>query len=161
MSRAPGLYALKGTAVSTVVSGNPFVQPSGIAVLKSGQILVADASLGDNASLNLFSRSGIVSVQNGKATVFASGFTTGYPAGIALTSDETKLIVSAEAADHTDAVYVLSVANPTAAPQIIQDQIGQYSDSAAGLKRAHDIDSFAWSSLTAGGGGSVFGITVK
>jgi hypothetical protein len=159
VTRASGLFTISGDAVTAVLVGAPFVEPSGIAVLKSGDVLVSDALLGDNHDLNLHSRSGVVAVKGGAGSVFASGFATGYPAGIALTTDDSALIVSAEAPDRSDAVYVISVANPSANPTVVHDKISAYSDSAAGLKRMHGSNTFAWASLTANGGGTIY--TVK
>src|SRR5262249_1770297 len=100
----------------------------------------------------LGSEAGIIRVKDGVATIFATGFATGYPAGIALSMDEANLIVSGEGPDRGDTVYVIDVANPTAPPTIVRDEFSRFQDSSAGLKRAHDSNTFIWASLSANGG---------
>jgi hypothetical protein len=152
----PGVFHAKGGVVTTVFAGAPFVDPSGVALSKDGRVLVADTRLFDAARSGtgkpLGSEAGIIAVKDGKASVFATGFATGYPAGIALSTDETKLIVSGEGPDRSDTVYLVDVADPTAPAQIVQDEFSKFQDSSAGLKRAHDTNTFVWASLSAKGG---------
>ena len=46
------------------------------------------------------------------------------------------------------AVYRAYLHDPTAAPLIVRDEFSKFQDSSAGLKRAHDSNTFIWASLT-------------
>jgi hypothetical protein len=151
-----GVFLLAGGAVSRVFTGAPLVDPSGIAVRKDGAVLVSDTRLFDDVSdvtvKSLPSEAGIVLIKDGQASIFATGFVTGYPAGIALTADEKSLIISGQGPDHSDTVYIVDVANPKAPPLVVTDKFSAFQDSSAGLKRAHDSNTFIWASLAANGG---------
>lgn len=85
----PGLFKIapEGAQVSTVFAGALLVDPSGIAPMKDGVVLVADTRLDGS------SEAGIYALKDGEASLFASEFAAGYPAGIALTTDESTLII--------------------------------------------------------------------
>jgi DNA-binding beta-propeller fold protein YncE len=151
----PGVFHTVNGVTSTVFAGLPLVDPSGIALMKDGTVFVADTRLFDapaGMTPALGSEAGIIRIKDGAASIFATGFATGYPAGIALSTDEANLIVSAEGADRSDTVYVIDVANPTAPPLVVRDEFSKFQDSSAGLKRAHDSNTFVWASLSANGG---------
>jgi DNA-binding beta-propeller fold protein YncE len=161
MTGQPGVFHLMNGATTTVFAGAPLVDPSGIALTKDGTVFVADTRLFDASgamSAPLGSEAGIVRVKDGAASVFATGFATGYPAGIALSMDEANLIISGEGPDRSDTVYVIAVADPTAPPLVVRDEFSKFQDSSAGLKRAHDSNTFIWASLSANGG-TVYRIT--
>jgi hypothetical protein len=151
-----GVFVLAGGAVSRVFAGAPLVDPSGIAVRKDGAVLVSDTRLFDGvsegATATIPSEAGIVLIKDGQASIFATGFVTGYPAGIALTTDDKSLIISGQGPDHSDTVYIVDVANPKAPPTVVTDTFSAFQDSSAGLKRAHDSNTFIWASLAANGG---------
>jgi hypothetical protein len=153
-SGEPGVFSLSGDAVATVFSGAPLIDPSGIAVFADGRVLVADTRLFDGAMdpRALDGEAGVVLLQSGVANVFATGFATGFPAGIALTLDESTLIVSGQGPDRSDTVYLVSVAHPDQAATPVTAAFSAFQDSSAGLKRAHGANTFIWASLSAGGG---------
>jgi DNA-binding beta-propeller fold protein YncE len=151
----PAVFLLHGATVSTVFAGSPLVDPSGLAVLADGTVLVAEPRLMDGAPLAngpIGSEAGVVRIEHGQASVFATGFATGYPAGIAVTKDDKALIISGEGPDRSDTVYIVDVANPTAPPTVVTDVFSTFQDSSAGLKRAHGENLFIWASLSASGG---------
>ena len=158
-SGKPGVFELRDGVAVSVFEGAPLVDPSGIAVQADGTLLVADTRLFD-ASESLASEAGIVRISSGQASIFASGFAAGYPAGIALTRDEATLIVSGEGADRSDTVFLVDVANPSAPPRAVTADFSRYQDASAGLKRAHDSNTFIWASLAADGG-TVFRIVAN
>ncbi|MGC4092829.1 MAG: hypothetical protein QM756_34085 [Polyangiaceae bacterium] len=90
-----GVFSLAAGAATPLFVGAPLVDPSGIAVQRDGSVLVADTRAFD-ADPALSNEASIVRIAGGRATTLASGFATGYPAGIALTRDESTLIVSGE-----------------------------------------------------------------
>jgi hypothetical protein len=150
---APGVFLLDGGVVSALFQGSPLVDPSGIAVLADGTVLVAEPRLMDaDGTAPIGSEAGIVRIKDGQASIFATGFATGYPAGIALTEDDRHLVISGEGPDRSDTVYVVDVANPTAPATVVTDVFSQFQDSSAGLRRAHGENTFIWASLSAGGG---------
>jgi hypothetical protein len=154
----PGVFALEGGNVNTVFKGPPLVDPSGIAAFANGRLLVADnGAFGGDGAL-LANDASIVSIDGGQASLFASGFATGFPAGIALTQDESTLIVSAESADRHDTLLLVDVANPELAPKQVTASFSAFQDAAGGLKRTHGKDEFSFCSLAANGGGTVFRI---
>lgn len=158
-SGQPGVFELRDGNAISVFEGAPFVDPSGIAVHSDGNLLVADTRLFDG-STEVSSEAGIVRVQDGRASILASGFATGYPAGIALTRDEKTLLVSGEGPDRSDTVFLIDVSQPEAEPRAVRADFSRYQDASAGLKRAHDSNTFIWASLAADGG-TVFRIVAN
>lgn len=147
----PGVFLLSGSSARAVFTGAPLVDPSGIAVQKDGTLLVADTRLFDGES-SLTSEAGIVRISEGRASIWASGFATGYPAGIALTLDEKTLVVSGEGPDRSDTVYLVDTNAPTSPPGVVTASFSAFQDSSAGLKRARSTNTFIWASLAEGGG---------
>jgi hypothetical protein len=156
-SGSPGVFVLEDGNVRALFTGAPLVDPSGIAVFADGRVLVADTRAFDAGEL-LASEASIVLIDDGRASLFASGFATGFPAGIALTRDESTLLVSSESADRHDTLLFIDVANPAAPPRAVTASFSAFQDAAAGLKRAHGKDEFSFASLAANGGGTVFRI---
>jgi len=147
----PGVFLLSGGSATAVFTGPPLVDPSGIAIRKDGTLLVADTRLFDGET-ELVSEAGIVRISEGQVNIWASGFATGYPAGIALTLDEQTLIISGEGPDRSDSVYLVDTNAPTAPPGVVTASFSAYQDSSAGLKRARSSNTFIWASLAADGG---------
>lgn len=158
-SGEPGVFELRDGNAVAIFEGVPFVDPSGIAVQANGSLLVADTRLFDR-SRDVSSEAGIVRVEGGRASIIASGFATGYPAGIALTRDEKTLVVSGEGLDRSDTVFLVDMSQPEAAPRAVTAEFSRYQDASAGLKRAHDSNTFIWASLAANGG-TVFRIVAN
>ncbi|HET7539060.1 MAG TPA: hypothetical protein VFK05_04285 [Polyangiaceae bacterium] len=147
----PGVFLLSGSSATAVFTGPPLVDPSGIAVRKDGTLLVADTRSFDGDP-ELGNEAGIVRISGGQASIWASGFATGYPAGIALTLDEKTLIISGEGPGRSDTVYLVDTDTPTLPPGVVTASFSAYQDSSAGLKRAHGSNTFIWASLAAEGG---------
>lgn len=150
-SGEPGVFRLYGDAVETLYTGAPLVDPSGLAVASNGRVFVADTSLSDGEETSLSSRAGVVAIGEGRADVFVSGFETGYPAGIALTSDDAALIVSGQGSDSSNLVYVFTTATPGAAPYV-ESAFASEHWSSGGLHREHGANRFAWCDRAAEGG---------
>ena len=88
-------------------------------------------------------------------TVILPDLKVGYPAGIALSKDESTLLVSAlDKVKGTDAVIRYSLAAGT--PEyIVAGGIDAFTES-AGLKRARNVDTYIWADSAANNGGTVF-----
>lgn len=156
---APGVFRLADGAVERVYSGAPLVDPSGIAVFADGRVLVADTRLGEGEASELPSRGGVVLLEDGEASVFAAGFETGYPAGIALTADDATLIVSGQGPDSSNLVFLFATANP-AEPAYVETAFAGEHWSSAGLHRAHGTNRLAWCDRSASGG-TIYTITAR
>lgn len=152
-TRQPGVFELQGGVVSARFLGAPLLDPSGIAAFADGRLLVADTGAFDAGNGPVLTSQGsIVLIDGNQASVLSSGFATGFPAGIALTLDESTLLVSGEGADRSDTLFLVDLANAAAAPKAVTASFSAFKDASAGLKRAHDEDTFIWTSLAAGGG---------
>jgi hypothetical protein len=83
--------------------------------------------------------------------LFASGFDTGYPAGLALTRDDAVLIVSGQGPDSSNLVFLFDTSDPEADPAI-ETGFARQMWSSGGLHRAHGENRFAWCDRAAEGG---------
>lgn len=152
---AVGVFRVTEGDVETIHLGPPLVDPSGIAVFQDGSVLVADPRLGEtedpDLAATMTSASGVVLLKDGTARVFAQGFQTGYPAGIALTTAESHLVVSGQGPDSTNQVYIFDVHSPETSPYVERAFAAQ-SWSSGGLHRAHTSNQFVWCDRAANGG---------
>lgn len=149
----PGVFktGIGGGAVTVVKMGAPFTDPGGIAVAKDGTMYVVDTG-SPMANQSLAS---VIRVRgDGSAEVIADGFQVGHPAGIALTKDESAVLVSAlDGAEGTDRVYRLNLGDRSLSE--LKGPIGEFYES-AGLHRARGADVFAWADSHANGTGTVY-----
>lgn len=154
-----GVFRFAGDAVEAVYTGEALVDPSGIAVFRDGRVLVADTRLAEAEGSMLSSRSGVVLLEEGEASVFASGFETGYPAGIALTADERTLIVSGQGPDSSNLVFLFDTDEPEE-PVYVETAFATQHWSSGGLHRARGENRFAWCDRSASGG-TIYAITAR
>ena len=128
--------AWRGGAVTAVFVGAPFVDPSGIALMKDGGVLVADTRLfdvrTDTTTKTLGSEAGVILVKDGAASIFATGFATGYPAGIAL-DRRRNARSSSRARRPTGATPSTSWTSPIhkTPAVVVQDEFSRFQDSSA------------------------------
>ena len=136
-TRVPAIFSMdtNGGSLTTIASGEPLSDPSGIAVAADGTIYVADVAGQNNDAA-------ILRIKSGAIEVYKTGLAVGYPAGVALTLDEKALFVSGLKRDEgTAVVHVIDLATGEVAP--FDKNIGQNQNS-AGVHRAHQTDAFAW-----------------
>lgn len=91
-SQHPAIFKLsaQGAAAPLVAAkGTPFVAPDGVAATGSSVVYVSDRSASGSDMGKVFK------IENGKISVFVDRVRTGSPAGIALTNDQSILLVSA------------------------------------------------------------------
>lgn len=145
-TREPGVFRVSGEdgEIETIYSGQPLIDPSGIALMADGRVLVADSSLEGS------SRGGVFVLNEGKADLFATGFAAGFPAGIALTTDESTLVVSGVGQDGHDRLFVFDLV--TGARSVVEAEFTSAQSSSGGLHRKLDSNTFIWSSGTFNGG---------
>ena len=145
----PGVFKIADGAVtvSDVAKGEPFIDPSGIAVARNGDVYVADTS--DSATT-----AQVLKISGGTVTPLVTELRVGYPAGLALTYDEKTLIISALDKDSgKDVVFKYTLADGTMDP--FTTGIGEFEQS-AGLHRAKRADAYVWADSNANGGGTVY-----
>jgi DNA-binding beta-propeller fold protein YncE len=148
---SPGVFKMGvgGGAVTTLASGAPFKQPSGVAIAKNGDLYVVDGS-----STNALAGRILKVTPSGQVSVYLDNIAVGYPAGIVFNQAESQLLVSArDSAKGTDAVLVIDV--PTATYSEFTSGIDSFVEP-AGLHRAHSANVFAWADSTANKAGTVY-----
>lgn len=123
-------------------------QPSGVAMSQAGELYVCDYAAGSGR---------VLQVTDAGVQSFVDGLGLGFPAGIALTHDDSTLLISGlDPETKHDVVYTVDTA--TREQSRLTDGIAGFRES-AGLHRAHEVDVFAWADSRANGTGTVY--TVK
>jgi sugar lactone lactonase YvrE len=154
MDSKPGVFKVpaNGGALAPVAKGNPFVDPSGIAVGKTA-IFVTDAVASETKISRVFI------VEAGSPSIFLAEVGLGYPAGVALSLDEKTLFLSGINPDTGfNELHVVDIAKKTTT--IFNGNNVEKNRDAAGLHRARTTDFFSWADFGANKGeGSVFSIT--
>lgn len=151
-SGAAGVFRtpLSGGTVERVASGEPFVDPAGLAVTKDGDVYVLDALASHDGN----GQASLVRVRNGKAERLMEGLGAGFPAGVATTADDKTVLVSGlDPKSRRDRVFLIDTT--TAEASEIQKPFDDFS-APAGLHRAHDKNTFAWADSEANGSGTVY-----
>jgi sugar lactone lactonase YvrE len=151
--RTAGVFrlALAGGQVTTVAKDSaeaPLSDPSGIAVSKGGVVFVVDSAGEDH------DRARLLKIEGGSITVLLEDLKVGFPAGLALSQDESTLLVSAlEAGRGTDKVIRYNLS--TKEVEEVSEGIQNFTES-AGLHRAKNADTYIWADSSANGSGTVF-----
>jgi DNA-binding beta-propeller fold protein YncE len=151
----PGVFkvAASGGTVEGIVKGSPFSDPNGIAITRQGTIYVVDSAAGDLSA----GSARVIQVADNAATVFHEGLKVGFPAGIALSQDDSVALISAvDPARGTDLVVRVNLA--TKEESAYSSGIEMFEE-AAGLHRASNAEVYAWCDSTANGSGTVFVLT--
>lgn len=127
-----------GQMPSIVYKGSPLVTPDGIVVTSSGIVYVSDRSAGGSAQGKVFK------IQGSSLSVIVNQVRTGNPAGIALSPDESVLLVSSLQPDSL-ADQVLLVHLKTGQTGIVSKIVGQNHNDAGGLHASPGQKSvFSW-----------------
>lgn len=139
-----------GGTLTVVAKGAPLVEPDGVTVSQAGVVYVTDRSAAGSGAGSVFKISGTT------VSKLVDRVRTGDPAGLALTLDESVLLVSALQPDR-DSDQVLLVNLSTLQTGSVTKVIEQ-NHSAGGVHRARNKNVFSWADLTAGrsGHGAVF-----
>ncbi|MBX3222445.1 MAG: hypothetical protein KF795_18145 [Labilithrix sp.] len=149
----PGLYktGFAGGAVTEVAAGDMFVDPSGVAIARSGEAYVVDSG----SAVHGAAMASVVKVfPDGRTEIVMDGLSVGHPAGIALSNDDKTIYVSGfDPAQGTDVVFTIDAASRAVGR--FTDGISEFSES-AGLHRARNADVFAWADSHANGTGTVY-----
>jgi hypothetical protein len=148
----PGVFRLTADgSLESLYEGEPLVEPSGIALLEDGGVIVGETSLNGGTEAALYV------IEAGTASVLVRGLRSSWPFGIALTPDEAAVIVSAQDPhSYNDSVYTVPVAGgaPTKAAEFAEEM------SSGGLKQGRDAGIYAWAS-TSKDGGTVFTVVAR
>lgn len=138
-----------GGTVSAVYKGPPLRDPSGIAVTSN----TLDAYVLDLVSATSGAAT-VYKVSGGTPSVLLGEVGVGYPAGIALSRDDSTLYVSGlDPVTRTDVVYAVNLA--TQVRTALTAGINTFFEP-AGLHRARNADVFAWADSLANSTGTVF-----
>lgn len=141
-------FAPIGTGARTsLLRGSPLMVADGIAVASSGEVYVAGRSgHGDRTDV-------VLRIDGGKHQRLVGSVRLGSPAGMALTPDESQLLISSLADDGTSQVLIVDLASRSLST--FNDVIGANRGS-GGLHRAHEANLFAWCGV--GRQGGVYGV---
>lgn len=121
---------------SVVLKGAPLSKPDGIAVSRAGVIYVTDHNAAGGRALR---------IDGSKVTTVVGGVRLGHPAGVALTLDESHLLISSlNKAKGTAQVVIVDLA--TGATSTFDDVIGA-NHSAGGLHRARAAVPMGWADV--------------
>jgi DNA-binding beta-propeller fold protein YncE len=147
--------AAGGGAPTLVAEGTPFIDPSGVALDPAGNAYVVD-TIASGSRLGQVIKVG--AGQSAGTALQTGDLQVGYPAGVALSADNTALLVSAfDPSKGTAAVARIVLASPTpayAAPAAIANNI-----ESAGIHRARCAANFVWADSLAGGSGTVYALS--
>jgi DNA-binding beta-propeller fold protein YncE len=154
-SRQPALFRLDAGgagAAAVVFQGAPLVLGEGVALAANGDIYISSlAATGDFTGV-------VLRVRAGTAEVITPSLRLGSPAGIALTADESTLLVSGIDAEDRPQVVLIDLA--TGAISTFNEVIGS-GRAAGGLHRAaRQPGVFAWADSSAGAHGRVFRVNL-
>jgi sugar lactone lactonase YvrE len=121
---------------SVVLKGAPLSKPDGVAISRAGVIYVTDHATAGGRALR---------IDGSKVTVVASSIRLGHPAGIALTLDESHLLISSlNKVEGTAQVVIVDLATGTTGT--FDDVIGT-NKSAGGLHRARAAVPMGWADV--------------
>jgi sugar lactone lactonase YvrE len=143
----------EGGPLTVIAKGAPLVEPVGVTVDANGVVYVTDQAAGGNGLGSVFRITG------GNVETLASPVRTGDPAGIALTLDESLLLVSALETNR-DSSMVLVIDLVGGRQGVVNAVIGANIGS-GGLHRAHNRNLLAWCGVTTGGGGIVYRVELR
>ena len=145
----PGVFKLavaEGAKATVIAVGRPFVKPDSIAVSRGGSLYVTDHTMGSSGS--------VFRIADGKVVPVIRRARLGTPAGIALTLDDSTLLISSYQPGNGHA-QVLVVDLKTEVKATVTKVIGM-NTYAGGLHRSRNSDSFSWAGLN-----RVYGVILK
>lgn len=136
----PGVFEvpLAGGTVERIATGfDPAAELDGVTIMADGTAWVTDQ------------RGMVYQVKTGAAPkTIVDDTIVGDPAGVALTLDETTLLVSSVSAAGTSQVLLIDTATGTTS---IFDDVIRANSGSGGVHRARDLATFAWCGIGAGG----------
>mgnify|MGYP000852449411 FL=1 len=134
----PGVWKVPATGGerAAVLTGDPLVTPMGVAIAGDGTVYVVDH---DGFAPD---RATVLRIKDAVATRIAENFRAGQQAGVALTTDDALLAVSALDVDRSTAQVLLmqlDTLDKLAVTKVIYANHGS-----GGVHRAHNTNVFAW-----------------
>ena len=152
----PALFKIPtmGADIATIVAkGAPLVMPDGLAVTQAGTVYVSDLAAAGNSLGSVFRLNGTT------LTKISDNLKLGNPAGIALTLDDSVLLVSSLNREKgSDQVLLIALASQQTG---IVTQVVEANHAAGGVHRARNVNVFSWIDSEGGGQGIVYRIKPK
>jgi DNA-binding beta-propeller fold protein YncE len=134
------ISARGASAPTVLLKGAPLRAPDGVAISKTGSIYVTDHGAGGGRALR---------IAGGHVTTIAGAIRLGHPGGIALTLDESKLLISS-LSRAAGTAQVLIVDTASGRTSTFDDVIGR-NRHAGGLHRARAAGTMAWADVSRSG----------
>ena len=151
-----GVFKISATGAphpTLVAKGAPFVAPDGVTVSRSGAVYVTDREANSPCSGSVFKITGK------KIRKIVDDVRLGNPAGLALTLDESTLLLSAiQENSNRDQVLVVDLA--TLQTSSITQVVGRNHNDAGGLHRARYSDVYSWCGTSASKTGTVYKVAL-
>ena len=145
----PGVFQTSAAGGVTAIQKTGLIAPDGVAAASTGEVYVLDAEGPASATRR------IVKVSGGAATTVVGGLSVGFPAGIALSQDEKRLLVaSTDPTSGTARLERFTLAGMSDGDPATTG-IGGF-DAPAGLHRAAQADTYAYVDSAADTTGTVF-----
>jgi hypothetical protein len=147
----PAVFRLPTASTGTrtvVAKGLPLVAPDGLTVSTAGRLYLTDNAAAGAGCGKVFQ------IAQGQVTTLVEAAHLGAPGGIALTVDETLLLISAERSTPGRNDDVLIVSLSTLQQTSATKGIGQNHADAGGLHRARGSNVFAWADIGRNRGGA-------
>ncbi len=139
---------------AVVFKGAPFVAPDGVTVSRSGIVYVTDRETDGPSSGSVFKITGT------KIKRILDDVRLGNPAGLALTLDESTLLLSAiQENSNRDEVIVVDLASLQTS--FITDVVGRNHNDSGGLHRARYSDVYSWADSGVHKTGNVYTVALK
>ncbi len=134
-----GVFKIPGIgdrAPRVVAVGSPLVEPDGVAVTRAGTVYVTDRAAAGGCL------GSVLKIGGGKISKLVDMVRTGNPAGIALSLDDSLLLVSVIQPNDYDQLLLVHL--DTLQTESFTRMIGQNRNSSGGVHRAGNRNVFAW-----------------
>jgi sugar lactone lactonase YvrE len=148
----------KGSLQRLATAG--LMRPEGVALHSNGMIYVSDRGTGEDGAGRVLKIDPAGHDRNDHNSIIADRIRLGSPAGLALTQDESLLLVSS-LNPHRDSSQVL-VINVATGQQGLVTKVVQTNSGSGGLHRAVGVGAMSWAGVSLGsGGGTIFRIEFR
>lgn len=138
----PAVFQLptSATTPTTLTVGAPLAKPDGLAISTDGTVYVSDGQAGMSLAGQVFR------IVGGKAVTVGPEFKPGSPAGLAVTLDDQKLLVSSlDPKAGTSQVVILQTKDGSSS---VYNDVIKANSVSGGVHRARFKETYAWAGYT-------------